>query len=97
MSKQTFDSVWDALEDTPEQAENMKLRSALMIFLSEYIKEQGLTGEQAGKRLGLTQPRVSYLTTGKIDKFSLDTLVTIASRAGFHVEMSIRPDKETAA
>ncbi|MBZ2190117.1 XRE family transcriptional regulator [Alcanivorax sp. JB21] len=97
MGNQEFDSVWDALEDTPEQAENMKLRSALMQCLSEYIRQQNLTGTEAGRRLGLTQPRVSYLMNGKIQKFSLDALVTIASRAGFHVEMKVAPVGKSAA
>ena len=33
MSKKRFANVWDAIEDTPAQAENMKLRSALMSAL----------------------------------------------------------------
>jgi len=37
MNKQRFTSVWDAIEDTPEQAANMKLRSVLMIALKDRI------------------------------------------------------------
>ena len=40
---QRFDSVWDAIEDTPGEAENMEARSALMIALAEHIKQLGLT------------------------------------------------------
>jgi predicted XRE-type DNA-binding protein len=37
MSNERFDSVWDAIEDTPAQAENMRLRSSLMMALKEHI------------------------------------------------------------
>lgn len=102
MDKETYESVWDAICDSPEEAERMKIRSELMIVLSEYVKnellgERQLSGKQAGDILGLTQPRVSYLVNGKIQKFSLDTLVEIASRAGFHVKMEVERDGSTAA
>ena len=43
MSNKKYASVWDAIEDTPEAAENMKLRSALMMALKDYIVRAGLT------------------------------------------------------
>jgi predicted XRE-type DNA-binding protein len=82
-------SVWDAIEDNPVQAENMKLRSSLMIALQQHIKTQGLTQAQAAKLFGVTQPRISDLTRGKIDLFAIDTLVNMLASAGLHVEMRI--------
>jgi len=84
-----FASVWDAIENTPAEAENMKLRSALMIALKEHIADQGWTQAEAARRLGVTQPRVSDLMRGKIDLFGLDTLVNMAVAAGLTVEMHI--------
>jgi len=89
MSADRFDSVWDAIEDTPAQAENMKLRSNLMMALRDHIAERGLSQVQAAKLLGVTQPRVSDLMRGKIDLFALDTLVNMLSAAGLHVEMRV--------
>ncbi len=89
MSAERFASVWDAIEDTPAQAENMKLRSALMTALKDHIAEQGLSQAQAAKLLGVTQPRVSDLMRGKIDLFGLDTLVNMLFAAGLHVEMHV--------
>jgi predicted XRE-type DNA-binding protein len=89
MSAERFTSVWDAIEDTPAQAENMKLRSVLMTALKEHIAEQGLSQGQVAKVLGVTQPRVSDLMRGKIDLFALDTLVNMLSAAGLHVEMQV--------
>ena len=89
MSNKKFASVWDAIEDTPEAAENMKLRSALMMALKDHIVRAGLTQAQAAKRFGVTQPRVSDLMREKIDLFAIDTLVNMATAAGLHVEMRI--------
>ena len=89
MSKKRFANVWDAIEDTPAQAENMKLRSALMMALKDHIARTGLSQSEAAKLLGVTQPRISDLMRGKIDLFSLDTLVNMIGAAGLHVEMRI--------
>jgi predicted XRE-type DNA-binding protein len=89
MSEERFASIWDAIEDTPAQAENMKLRSALMMALKERIGRDGLSQSQAAKLFGVTQPRISDLMRGKIELFGLDTLVTMATTAGLHVEMRV--------
>jgi predicted XRE-type DNA-binding protein len=84
-----FDSVWDALEDDPVRAENLKLRSALMSEIAEKIKRQGLTQMQAAELLCITQPRVSALLKGKINDFRLDGLVDMAHRLGLHVSLKV--------
>jgi predicted XRE-type DNA-binding protein len=89
MKSQTFSSVRDAIEDTPAEAENMKLRSILMIALKEHIERAGLNQSQAAKRFGVTQPRISDLLRGKINLFSLDTLVNMVATAGLHIDMRI--------
>lgn len=86
---QSFESVWDALEDDPVKAENMKLRSALIIAISEYIENSGLTQVEAARKLHITQPRVSALVKGKIEEFRLDALINMAHRLGLHVTMQI--------
>jgi predicted XRE-type DNA-binding protein len=89
MSKKRFDNVWDAIEDTPAQAENMKLRSTLIMALKDHIARTGLSQSEAAKLLGVTQPRISDLMRGKIELFGLDTLVNMIGAAGLHVEMRI--------
>lgn len=90
MSKQQFTSVWDAIEDTPAEAENMKLRSELMVALKNHIARSEMSQQQAAQLLGVTQPRVSDLMRGKINLFALDALVNMATAAGLHVQMTIR-------
>ena len=89
MRNEQFKSVWDAIEDTPEKAENMKLRSALMSALKEHITSTGLSQAQAAKLFGITQPRISDLMRGKINLFGIDALVNMVAAAGLHVEMRI--------
>lgn len=89
MKKVKFASVWDAIEDTPEEAENMKLRSHLMMALKAHLTRAGLSQAEAAKQLGVTQPRVSDLMRGKINLFGLDALVNMAATAGLHIELRV--------
>jgi predicted XRE-type DNA-binding protein len=90
MKTERFTSVWDAIEDAPAEAENMKLRSALMMAIKGHIERAGLTQAEAAKLLGVTQPRVSDLVRGKINLFALDSLVNMAVAAGMQVEIRVR-------
>lgn len=89
MSKQRYDSVWDAIEDSAEQAENIRLRASLMMALEQYVTRNGISQAQAARLLGVSQPRISNLMRGKISLFSLDMLVNMVAAAGLHVEMKI--------
>ena len=84
-----FQSIWNALEDDPVRVENLKLRSALIIEITEKIKAQGFTQSEAAKTLCITQPRVSALLQGKINDFRLDSLVNMAHRLGLHVSIQV--------
>lgn len=72
------------------EAENLKLRSDLMIRIVQFYERSGMTQVAAARRLGLTQPRLNALLKGKIGLFSLDTLVNIASRAGLNVRLVVK-------
>ena len=89
MSNRRYASVWDAIEDTPAEVENMKLRSELMMALKKHITRTGMSQAQAAKLFGVTQPRVSDLMRGKINLFGIDALVNMAAAAGLHVEMRV--------
>ncbi|THV14232.1 helix-turn-helix domain-containing protein [Rhizobium rhizophilum] len=89
MNQETYSSIWDAIEDTPAEAENMKLRAKLMTALEQHIVSKAWTQAEAARQLGVTQPRISDLKRGKIDLFALDGLVTMAVAAGLTVEMNV--------
>jgi predicted XRE-type DNA-binding protein len=72
------------------EAENLRLRSDLMVRIVEFYRKSGLTQSAAAKALGLTQPRLNALLKGRLSQFSLDALVNIASRAGMNVRLVVR-------
>ena len=86
---QVFASVWDALEDSPAEAANMRLRSELMIAIRKAVTEWATTQAAAARRLEVTQPRLNDLLRGRINNFSLDALTVLAVRAGLNVHMQI--------
>lgn len=83
--EQTFARIWDAIEDTPAEAENMKVRSTLLMKLNQYLEQLPGTDAEKAARLGITRPRYSDLQHGRIQKFSIDALVGYASAVGLHV------------
>lgn len=91
MKRQKFASVWDALEVSPAENSNMKVRAELMIAIREAIAGWKVTQAEAADKLGLTQPRMNDLLRGRINKFSLDMLINLAVRAGLSVRVEVRP------
>ena len=73
-----------------EEADNLKLRSELMMRIDEFYRGSGMTQADAAKALGLTQPRLNALLKGKIELFSLDSLVNVAGRAGLVVRLVVK-------
>lgn len=83
MNKQRqFASVWDAIEDTPQQAASMRARSELLMALQSWVRTKQKTQAEAARILGVTQPRMSDLARGRIHLFSLDALMDMAMIAG---------------
>ncbi len=83
-------NVFQDIGFAPEEAENLKLRSNLMMRIEDYYQKSGATQATTAKVLGLTTPRFNALLKGKINLFSLDALVNIAVRAGLRIEMKVR-------
>jgi predicted XRE-type DNA-binding protein len=83
-------SVSDALDESTEAAAEMKARASLMIELERFIARRKLTQAQAANLMRVTQPRISDLLTGKINLFSLDMLVAMATRAGARIEIKAK-------
>lgn len=82
-------NVFRDLGFSREEAENLKIRTDLMIRLSKLIQARRLTQAQAADLFGVTQPRVSDLVRGKIGRFSIDTLVAMLGHAGVRVQIVV--------
>ncbi len=82
-------NVFADLGFEPEEAAKLKIKSQLMIEISEWIKVQQLKQEEAANILKVSRPRISDIVTGKIDKFTIDTLVELLEHAGKHVTVKV--------
>src|SRR5687768_1325541 len=72
-----------------EEAENLKIRSSLMIAIEKIMKSRGLKQAEAAKLFGVTQPRISDIKRGKIDVFTIDSLVNMLTNAGIRVDFTL--------
>ncbi|HEY3287727.1 MAG TPA: helix-turn-helix transcriptional regulator [Gemmatimonadaceae bacterium] len=73
------------------EAERLLIRSDLMIQVADLIKKRRLTQARAAKLMGVTQPRISDLVRGRIELFSIDTLVDMLARLGVSVSIVTKP------
>ena len=86
---ESYDSVWDAIADTPEQAANLRIRAELMQKINSIVKANGWTQTEATRHCGVTQPRIDDLLHGRVSRFSLDALVDIATAIGRRVHIEL--------
>jgi predicted XRE-type DNA-binding protein len=86
---ETFNSVWDAVADTPEQAANLQARAELIRQITAIIKANGWKRAVAATHCGITQPRINDLLHGRVSRFSLDALVNIATALGRRVYVEL--------
>lgn len=71
------------------EATILAMRAQLMCDIAKQIDKHQWTQSEAAKRFGVSQARVSDLVRGKFDKFSLDTLIQLATRAGHSVRIEL--------
>jgi len=87
--EQSSGNVFRDIGFGPKEAESLRLRAQLMVEVRRLIRARKLTQRAAAKLLGVTQPRISDLIRGKIDLFSIDTLVNMLARSGMRVQLRI--------
>lgn len=89
MAIKSSGNVFADLGFDAEEAANLKLRSQLIIEVEKALTEKHLTQQAAAKTLGISQPRVSDLLRGKVEKFTIDMLVNILTKLGHEVTLRI--------
>ena len=89
-------NVFRDLGFPPDEAAHLRIRSELLIQLQKIISSRRLKQAEAAKLLGVTQPRVSDLVRGRIDLFSVDTLIDMLARFGIRVRLIFRSSKRSA-
>jgi len=80
-------NIFTDLGYAPEEAAILQMPADLMGDLRKFIKAKRLTQAKAAEVLGISQSRVSDLIRGKWERFSLEMLITLATRAGMHVTL----------
>jgi predicted XRE-type DNA-binding protein len=81
------ENVFIGLGYSPDEATILQMRADLMADLHKFIKAKRLTQAKAAEILGVSQSRVSDLIRGKWERFSLEMLITLATRAGMQVTL----------
>ncbi|NIF26340.1 XRE family transcriptional regulator [Pantoea sp. Tr-811] len=95
MALQFHQSPFHATHDA-ETASKMALKMDLSIFITDYLKRMGLKQHDAAARLNVTQSRISELANGKIEKFTLDAMMDMLDKLGFHASLTL-PSNEAGA
>lgn len=80
-------SVFEDLGFSPEQAENLRVRSELALMIRKRIEARQLTQTAAARAFGVTQPRLNDLLRGRIHLFRIDALVSMLAHAGISVSV----------
>ena len=89
-------NVFRDLGFSPDEAEHLRIRSDLLLQLQKAIKSKGLKQAEAAKLLDVTQPRVSDLVRGRVDLFSVDTLIDMLARLGIRVRVVFSTSRRSA-
>ena len=91
MAKKKPENKQATRENQQESSPNKQKRLSLMTALQKLIQEREGTQAEIAATLGITQPRLNDLLKNRIDKFSMDALVTLASKAGLRVGVNTNP------
>ena len=75
-------------------AEKLKIKSGLVIEITRAVRKLGLTQEEAGRRMGLSQPKVSALLRGDFANLSERKLMDCLNRLGYDIEITVKPAAE---
>ena len=94
--RRSSENVFRDLGFPREEAEHLRIRSDLMIRLTRLIEVRRLTQAQAARLFGVTQPRISDLVRGKIDRFSVDSLIEMLGRTGARIAILVKPRRRVA-
>ena len=82
------ENVFDDLGFDPVESANLRLRSDLIVALRKRLDALRVTQVEAARLLAVSQPRISDLMRGKIDRFSIDMLVLMLGKAGVAVRLA---------
>jgi predicted XRE-type DNA-binding protein len=89
-------NLYELFSEDPVEFNIKALKAKLAIALVEMIRNRDWTQAVAAEQLQVTQPRMSNLVRGKLEKFSIDALLQMLVRAGYKLETDFDPTDEKA-
>lgn len=89
-----FDNIWDALLDDPADRESCKIKSELMINVELFIKERSLTQGEAAELMGVSQPKISNIVNGRMDRITVDSLINMLAKVGITFDLKVSNSDE---
>ncbi len=90
-----YTNIFDVVTENKAEASELQTRSDLMIAIRDIIDTKKWSQEDAAKQMKITQPRVSDLVNGRIDKFSIDKLINCLHHIGFRFKPVFADNKLT--
>ncbi len=75
-------------------ANKLKIKSGLVIEITRAVRHLGLTQEEAGRRMGIPQPKVSAMMRGDFANLSERKLMECLNRLGYDIEIKVRKAAE---
>ena len=85
-----FPTIWHALLDDPAEIASLQMRADLMASIRRRVGDWGVIQTEAAVRLGISQPRLNDVLRGRVERFSVDALLKIATKAGIGVGLKIQ-------
>ena len=89
--KLKYSNIFEAITKNTEEAADLEFRADLMLVLRDFFREQEASQARIGQMLGIPQPRVSELMTGKVNKFSSDKLIGFLAKVGIRFRPATVP------
>lgn len=90
MANETFDSVWDAIADSPEEAAAFKAEGNLIKQIVKLAEQHGEDLEQLGMKCGIPKKRIKYITHGRITKVDFFDLCKLAAALGYRIQLVLK-------
>ncbi|UTW01188.1 XRE family transcriptional regulator [Marinomonas rhizomae] len=90
MEELQYTNIFDAITDDPAESADLEFRADMMLVLKNYFQSKNWTQSDIMAKLEISQPRVSELSRGKVDKFSSDKLIGFLAKIGYTIKPTFK-------
>jgi len=87
-------NIFDILTSDPVSLSMWNLKSNLILAIHKTVEENGWNQSEAALHLGISQPRVSNMLKGQLNKFSTDSLLEMMFKLGYKLDSKVNLDSD---